>query len=80
MRGLLGILAVTVSLTSGQLLVPAGAEAERPAPDAEPSAPVGVVADLDTTDVRDFWTPQRMRDAVPLDQGDLGVTPRARAA
>ncbi len=80
MRRLLGVLAVTVSLTSGQLLVPAGAEAERPAPDAEPSAPVGVVADLDTTDVRDFWTPQRMRDAVPLDQGDLDVTPRARAA
>lgn len=87
MRRLLGILAVTVSLTSGQLLVPAGAGAEpsapgaeRSAPAAEPSASVGVVADLDTTGVREFWTPERIRAAVPLDQAGAAVTPRAQAA
>ncbi|MBD0839263.1 trypsin-like serine peptidase [Streptomyces sp. TRM68416] len=74
-RSLLGALVgVTALLTTGTLAAPAGAA---PAPAPDPGARSVTAAAQERA--RDFWTPQRMRDAAPLDlldgQGARGSTP-----
>lgn len=56
-----------------------GTAPARPAADQRAGLPDVVSADLDTDGVRDYWTADRMRAALPLDLDPLGrlINPRA---
>ncbi|MBM7520251.1 trypsin-like serine peptidase [Nocardioides nitrophenolicus] len=68
------VVALVVTLVVGVLGALPGASATPSGP-RDPARPAVEVRPVPHAGVRDFWTPQRMRDAVPLDLGASGSLP-----
>ncbi|GAA1534363.1 hypothetical protein GCM10009788_41560 [Nocardioides humi] len=69
----MGVGGVAAALVAGVPVVAPGAAAD-PARPGDPTAPGPVVRLLSPAGVRDYWTPKRMREAVPLDLDPSGAT------